>query len=526
MRSTPVDNTKPRTLSSDGSLINNGQPDIAMAFGVVDQSQPVIRTVQGRTDGFASSTKAELMGLIAAVLSAPPEQHIIVELDNQAVVQQYQQLVKTRADALPRMRLRSNYAGHWAVLHKMVQDRGGTVKVRWVRGHRDNVGNNLADKVATTAVKEDTVPWMVDLSSQQDIRHFAHCHSTRVEVDLRQVLKQQTTIRRHQAWTTQRRVKRAIPDLDDVEWRSTLGHVHDNKSVYTFYSNAKDTSQRTHHMKKLHGMLPTLNVMRARHPDLYQDSICCVCEAQEEDNGHVWTCHETAGIQKDIWEEGLRQIDIWGQAATIKHNKDARKRYERDIGKGKPNTQAPTPIMWVPPERKDHVQGLASIGGTQRMLIGEHCYDRAPDLTWTISDLCRAITPKSLLKEWSRFFQTPISIANKVIHKFVGHVERQASEQIWKPRCKKTVAVEKQLRITLKMKKQPYRGPRRNWSEGYGYSCAEGYCPCGSLLEDHTHGECPGPRLDPEAADRALLENLLGRRKLTTMEGMGKIPFL
>ncbi|KAF9971609.1 hypothetical protein BGZ75_001813, partial [Mortierella antarctica] len=72
-----VDNNKPRTLSSDGSLIKSGTAEIAMAFGVADLTQPELLTVQGRTDGYASSAKPELMGLLAAVLSAPPDQDIL-----------------------------------------------------------------------------------------------------------------------------------------------------------------------------------------------------------------------------------------------------------------------------------------------------------------------------------------------------------------------------------------------------------------------------------------------------------------
>ncbi|KAG0245122.1 hypothetical protein BG011_002822, partial [Mortierella polycephala] len=93
IRDTPVDNTSPRIISSDGSMINAATTDVAMAFDVVDFSQPKQHTVQGRTDGFASSAKAELMGLLAAIPSMPPDQDIIVEFGNQAVVQQYQQQV-------------------------------------------------------------------------------------------------------------------------------------------------------------------------------------------------------------------------------------------------------------------------------------------------------------------------------------------------------------------------------------------------------------------------------------------------
>ncbi|KAF9171435.1 hypothetical protein BGX20_007599, partial [Mortierella sp. AD010] len=106
IRASPIDNTKPRVISSDGSLINTNTDNVAMAFGVVDLSQSVARVVHGRTDGHASSAKAELMGLLAAILSAPPDQDVRVELDNQAVVQQFQQLVHYR------------FTGEWKTIFK------------------------------------------------------------------------------------------------------------------------------------------------------------------------------------------------------------------------------------------------------------------------------------------------------------------------------------------------------------------------------------------------------------------------
>ncbi|KAF9188786.1 hypothetical protein BGZ49_003907, partial [Haplosporangium sp. Z 27] len=252
MSQAQVDSSLPRVISTDGSFINAGTPQAAMAFGVVDQSGIIPQVVRGRTDGHASSTKAELMGLLAAILATPSEQDVQIELDNKSVVQQYQQLVHSRADTLPRKRLRSTYAGLWAVIHDLVAKRMGKVTVKWVKGHNGNIGNELADKEATQAVRCNTTPWRVDLSQQEDIHYFARCHSDLVELDLRQLLKQQTTIRRHHVWTTQRRVKMALGNIDDIEWRSTLSIVHDKRPVHTFFSNAKDTRARTHHIKKLH----------------------------------------------------------------------------------------------------------------------------------------------------------------------------------------------------------------------------------------------------------------------------------
>ncbi|KAI1310814.1 hypothetical protein EDD11_003628, partial [Mortierella claussenii] len=66
-----------RIVYSDRSLTDSGTKDIAMAFGAVDTSQDTTATLQGRVDGYASSTKAELMGLIATVIMQPKEQDLL-----------------------------------------------------------------------------------------------------------------------------------------------------------------------------------------------------------------------------------------------------------------------------------------------------------------------------------------------------------------------------------------------------------------------------------------------------------------
>ncbi|KAG9067148.1 hypothetical protein KI688_011929 [Linnemannia hyalina] len=79
---------------------------------------------------------------------------------------------------------------------------------------------------------------------------------------------------------------------------------------------------------------------------------------------------------------------------------------------------------------------------------------------WNVSDLLRGITPLSMLTEWSAVFRTPMSIAKTVLHKFVGYLEAQASELIWKPRCSATIAWEQTQGISAKDKTSKYTGPR------------------------------------------------------------------
>lgn len=57
-----------RQIYSDGSLVLMGKPQSGMAFTVVGEEQPV---VHGITKGFASSVKAEMVGLIAGIIATP-----------------------------------------------------------------------------------------------------------------------------------------------------------------------------------------------------------------------------------------------------------------------------------------------------------------------------------------------------------------------------------------------------------------------------------------------------------------------
>ncbi|KAF9896148.1 hypothetical protein BX616_008048 [Lobosporangium transversale] len=118
---------------------------------------------------YTSSSKVERMGLLAAILPAPPSQDICVELDNQAIVIQYQQLVESRHHTLPSKRLR------------LLEQLG------WLP--------HLGKSISALNLGPNTVRFQGQLAD-----------------------------------------------------------------------NAKDTAARCHHTKKLHGMLPTLNVIQARKP--------------------------------------------------------------------------------------------------------------------------------------------------------------------------------------------------------------------------------------------------------------------
>ncbi|KAF9943758.1 hypothetical protein BGZ72_003429, partial [Mortierella alpina] len=179
--------------------------------------------------------------------------------------------------------------------------------------------------------------------------------------------------------------------------------------------------------------------MQARHPNLYRHCICR-CSAQED-------------VHPDIWKDALARIDGWGRATTAKYNRAQEERQ----------------ATWIYPTSSHNIEGLSSIAGVRALLLGEDVPDCHPDLIWSVADLYRGITPIGLIQGWGSLFATPKSIAKSVIHKFVGYLAKQAIELIWKPCCKATIEWERQMGITPAQKRAAYRGPRGDWSAGYGF---------------------------------------------------------
>ncbi|KAG0027750.1 hypothetical protein BGZ81_005323 [Podila clonocystis] len=78
-------------LYSDGSLIEAGTEKCSMTFGVATllENNIFAPLMSGEVAGFASSTKTELVGHVAAVLCSPRNATVKIYIDNMAVVQMF-----------------------------------------------------------------------------------------------------------------------------------------------------------------------------------------------------------------------------------------------------------------------------------------------------------------------------------------------------------------------------------------------------------------------------------------------------
>ncbi|KAG0198069.1 hypothetical protein BGX28_008433, partial [Mortierella sp. GBA30] len=114
----------------------------------------------------------------------------------------------------------------------------------------------------------------------------------------------------HHKWVGQNRTREHIRDWTKVDWTATLAIVHDNNQPMSLYTSPVDCSRRAHKIKKLHGMLPTLTVMKKRKPDLYEEDSCRRCYDEDptpETEDHLWDCPGSMKVQRDGWVEEIEK---------------------------------------------------------------------------------------------------------------------------------------------------------------------------------------------------------------------------
>jgi ribonuclease HI len=521
----------PLEFYSDGSYFEDGPKPVSMAFGVVtmDQQTQRYRTViSGKTVGYASSTKAELVGLLATIMVCPRGTNATIYIDNEAVVQQFERLVENRETATARKRLRSPYAVWWAVIARAFEHQGRRIQVEWVKGHSGNPGNDMADIAAKEAHSKDA--WSLDLSKHTDMKCHALFKGQLVEDDLRQVLKKQSTARVHQRWANQGRTQAWIKKWEEVEWRSTIAIVHSRKSPRSLFTSTADCAKRAHRIKKLHGSLPTGTYMHQWRPDLYEDSWCRICEAVKEDTTHVWRCPDTMESQKEGWEEAMSLVTEVGKKAWQQDRKKWLEMKKKAEEEGKEFTKAePTFVaedketFWTMLERffrgaKNIRQGNLmedDLLTEEEVVVDLGALERR---RWTVVEAYHGLAPVDLGDKFKEVFRTTQAIAAIMADRFITLIENYGRQGIWNVRCSKTVEWEKSVGITAVSKRARVGNPGTRVA-GHGRSSGD----YNSFYQDRTR--VANAKELYKIADGRILKAYQGKLTLNAMERTGAIKY-
>ena len=150
-------------LYSDGSFHRLEDASTRMSFAVAYKSsnKTYDLAISGTSQGQASSTRAEITGLLAAILCCPRNHPAKIYSDDQTTVSEFSALVQFPATT--KQYLHSPNADWWGLIKKAYVQQGRHITVQWVHGHHGVPGNVAADTWAGEAHTHEFAPWQINI---------------------------------------------------------------------------------------------------------------------------------------------------------------------------------------------------------------------------------------------------------------------------------------------------------------------------------------------------------------------------
>ncbi|PKK57646.1 hypothetical protein RhiirC2_797669 [Rhizophagus irregularis] len=242
---------------------------------------------------FPSSTKAETMAILTALLVCPPRCKVVINTDSQAAIDAFHKS-KNLHSISPRRFNKINNNILWSTIHHVINKL--TLKVTFikVKAHSGDHYNDIADALAkagrliltTMTIKHDHLPsqtltleWNGEIPLDKDVRK---CVGT---------ILNYKRIKNHLHHPYLSFIKNATKD-NLIDW---------SLSSKWFNFNGRNDSTNEKHTKDLKWKircstlsLPTLDILNRNYPLLINNNITCLfCEIEPENNHHLWTCKDT-----------------------------------------------------------------------------------------------------------------------------------------------------------------------------------------------------------------------------------------
>ncbi|PKY17728.1 hypothetical protein RhiirB3_430406 [Rhizophagus irregularis] len=298
---------------TDGSYQNNNtgnEPPMGYGWILANHLNDNI-FYSGSLKFFPSSTKAETMAILTALIICPPNSIVEIYTDSQAAIDAFHKS-KNLHSISPRRFNKINNNILWSTIHHIIKKLSIKVSLFKVKAHSGDHYNDVADTLAKagrliltpTTVNHEHLPsqiltleWNEEIPLDKDVRK---CIGTIINY---------------------KKIEDHIqhPSLSFVKDATKNNLIDWSLSSKWFNFNRQNDSTSEKHTKDLKWKircstlsLPTLDILNRNYPLLINNNITCLfCDSDSESNHHLWMCKNTREIIKECFiTMGNNLIDL------------------------------------------------------------------------------------------------------------------------------------------------------------------------------------------------------------------------
>ncbi|GBC05624.1 hypothetical protein RclHR1_06320002 [Rhizophagus clarus] len=282
------------TFYTDGSLSTDGTNKSIMGAAWVEVSSSANDTFQCSTAHLPSSTKAEVLAILTAIIAALTHCHVTIHTDSKNAIDTFN---KTGRKNLSQRRImKLNNFSLWILIHRLIKTKSLCVDMFKVKAHSGHLHNDITDRLAKDACSNPPIFLTISHYSQAPIMVPTLANYGPIDKNIRKYLQRITNLRTFEKLLRTKALSHLFgPTLDRVDminWELTKDWIA--QSCDGSICSATNDRYTGFKIKNLGHILPTVNKQRIYYPKLYPDlpSNCILCNSTAASNSHWGLCHQ------------------------------------------------------------------------------------------------------------------------------------------------------------------------------------------------------------------------------------------
>jgi len=405
---TNINHLKDIDIYTDGSLLDLGKSSCKMGIGwFIANNNTQKQQFQASIERFPSSTKAEIIAVLTALLVCPKQSNVNIFLDSLSTINTFTKIFKDYRLTHAR-RLKLPNCWEWVIIEQIITKLELNIVLHKIKGHSNNKQNDLADKLAKEGRSKPTLNINIQTIIPIGLFYKGYLLDKPICVFWKEYFNAKYFCK---FLNLQRNIEtKNLTQNNQIDWKYCLNTFNRNieEKQSTSFTQSNFDAFKTKLMFK---ELPTIKHLSHKYEDLYSNLNCPTCDREKEDHNHLWKCDNRQQIIEDI------KTDLYFEILNQSNKFIKKDAFEIDA------------II----DAINDIDFVSIING----LI--------------LKKLTSLINQRTNQQNTHRIIYNSI---NKIIHRIY--------EEIWKPRCIDMIEYEKKHNITKNSKRKPSSFKRNN----------------------------------------------------------------